>query len=55
MDLDEETKALLVGALRAHPEFLDIWRAMDEGEPDAFVEIDNTVSRPHPGRGGDDE
>jgi len=45
MELDEETKRLLVGALTHHPEFLDIWKGMNEGEPDTFVEMSTSTKQ----------
>lgn len=40
----------MVQALRAtftyHDEFLDIWKAMNEGEPDAFVEMGTSAVGP---------
>lgn len=45
MELDEETKALFIAALKQHPEFLDIWKGMNEGEPDTFVEMSTSTKQ----------
>lgn len=48
--IEERLGPEMVQALRAtftyHDEFLDIWKAMNEGEPDAFVEMGTSAVGP---------
>lgn len=47
--IEERLGPEMVQALRAafeyHDEFLDIWKAMNEGEPDAFVEMTGSTKQ----------
>lgn len=48
--IEERLGPELVKALREafayHDEFLDIWKGMDEGEPDTFVEMGGSAVAP---------